>query len=199
MPKASPPFPSLSPNGGGGGGGGGAGESGRRPPDLQGEVSPLSWSIPGEMSNPGGLFPDLRKSKNEATNPAFDSESFSSPYKDRKNRTKRKSDTHTKHHNHSQANQTVEFSCLFHSHVQSPLEFSPCHQDPPHQHLHSSFGFSACSCLDFWCCQCCRAVQDSDPGRGQSPQNHLTKQGLCQIKSPSSARHQRRTEYRWVI
>lgn len=83
MPKASPPFPSLSPNGGGGGGGGGAGESGRRPPDLQGEVSPLSWSIPGEMSNPGGLFPDLRKSKNEATNPAFDSESFSSPYKDK--------------------------------------------------------------------------------------------------------------------
>lgn len=81
LPKAKPPFPSLSPKGGGGGGGGGAGESGRRPPDLQGEVSPLSWSIPGEMSKPGGLFPDLRKSKNEATNPALDSESFSSPYK----------------------------------------------------------------------------------------------------------------------
>lgn len=84
LPKAKPPFPSLSPNGGGGGGGGGAGESGRRPPDLQGEVSPLSWSIPGEMSKPGGLFPDLRKSKNEATNPALDSESFSSPYKAQK-------------------------------------------------------------------------------------------------------------------
>lgn len=80
LPRASPPFPSLSPNGGGGGGGGGAGESGRRPPDLQGEFSPLSGSIPGDISKPGGLFPVLRKSKNEATKPALDSESFSSPY-----------------------------------------------------------------------------------------------------------------------
>lgn len=79
LPRARPPFPSLSPNGGGGGGGGGAGDSGRKPPDLQGEVSPLSASIPGEMSKPGGLFPVLRKSKNEATKPALDSESFSSP------------------------------------------------------------------------------------------------------------------------
>lgn len=111
LPKARPPFPSLSPKGGGGGGGGGAGESGRKPPDLQGEVSPLSWSIEGEMSNPGGLFPDLRKSKNEATNPAFDSESFSSPYKG----PKRKSYTHIKHHNCSQVNQNVQFSFLLSS------------------------------------------------------------------------------------
>lgn len=86
LPSARPPFPSLSPNGGGGGGGGGAGESGRRPPDLQGEFSPLSGSIPGDMSKPGGLFPDFKKSKNEATKPALDSESFSSLYKRHKKR-----------------------------------------------------------------------------------------------------------------
>lgn len=86
LPRARPPLPSLSPNGGGGGGGGGAGDSGRSPPDLQGEFSPLSGSIPGEMSKPGGLFPVLRKSKNEATKPALDSESFSSLCKQYKKR-----------------------------------------------------------------------------------------------------------------
>lgn len=126
LPKAKPPFPSLSPNGGGGGGGGGAGESGRRPPDLQGEVSPLSWSIPGEMSKPGGLFPDLRKSKNEATNPALDSESFSSPYKEQK----KINSYHHKHHNYSQVNENVRISFQCYNSVILTLSSRPSSSTP---------------------------------------------------------------------
>lgn len=110
FPKARPPFPSPSPNGGGGGGGGGAGDSGRRPPDLQGEMSPLSGSIPGEMSKPGGLFPVFRKSKNEATKPAFDSESFSSPWKKNTKQSVTQLKCHhysSEHHNY----QAVVSSC----------------------------------------------------------------------------------------
>lgn len=175
LPKARPPLPSLSPNGGGGGGGGGAGDRGRKPPALHGDVSTLSGSIPGEMSNPGGLFPVLRKSRKEATKPALDSESLSSPWK-----------------KHRDCDSTLFRHSLKLCRITSllPLPVLLVHLRP---FLHLSFDFSLCSYPGFWCFLHCRGVQDLNQVREPSQRSRLTKQGQCQTKSLSSARHPRTT------
>lgn len=75
------------------------------------------------------------------------------------------------------------------------------HPFPPallHPLLHSSSGFYVCSCPDSCCFQCCKEVRGLNQVRELSPLSRLTKQGLCQTKSPSSARHPRRTGYQSV-
>lgn len=67
-----------------------------------------------------------------------------------------------------------------------------------HPLLHSSSGFYVCSCLDSCCFQCCMEVRGLNQVRELSPLSRLTKQGLCQTKSPSSARRPKRTGYQWA-
>lgn len=81
--------------------------------------------------------------------------------------------------------------------IQSPFH-RPFPPAPRHLLLHSSSGFSACSCLDSCCSQRCRGVQDLNRGRERSPLSRPTEQGPCQTESPSSARHPRRTAYQLV-
>lgn len=180
LPKASPPLPSLSPNGGGGGGGGGAGERGRKPPALHGDVSTLSGSIPGEMSNPGGRFPVLRKSRNEATKPALDSESLSSPWEKKKKKTQ------------NRKRYPVCRDSLHHCRkiLLPPLPVLLVHLHP---FLHLSSDFWVCSYPGFWCFRHCRGVRGLNRGRELSQPSRLTKQGQCQTESLSSARHPRTT------